>query len=400
MTAPTEPAASSAYRLLLRTAKAVAAVVVLAVAAYLAVRVLVTVAPMTMAIIAALLLTALIGPLVRPLKRTVLPKSLAALTGVIALLTVVGGSSYLIGRRAANQLDDLQAQVVQGAERVRQTLDTLPGLNESRLDDITARVVQGLRSALPSPYAGVTTATQTLAAILLAIVLLFFFLRDGEQIWTWLTRLTPAAHRTDVNRAGRAAWHTLSSYTHGIVAVAAVDAVGIGAALFLLHVPLALSLAVLTFLSAFVPVVGATVAGAAATLVTLVTNGTGDALLVLGAVIIVQQAEGNLLHPIIMRRAVRLHPVVTLLAVTAGTLVGGIAGALIAVPVCAVAYHAVLGYRQPEPDPTSTGEPPGVDKEDGRPTDRPGPDSGTRQPETEVTDRQESASPKAEEPAS
>ena len=148
-----------------------------------------------------------------------------------------------------------------------------------------------------------------------------------------------------MDRAGRAGWQTLISYTHGVVAVAAVDAIGIGAALFILGVPLAASLAVLTFVSAFVPIIGATVAGAAAALVTLVTNGPRDAVIVLIVVIVVQQAEGNLLQPFIMRRAVRLHPVVTLLAVTAGTLVAGIAGALIAVPACAVAYHAVLGYR-------------------------------------------------------
>ncbi|WP_212990843.1 AI-2E family transporter [Actinoplanes auranticolor] len=324
---------------------------VLALAVYVVAQVLYRVAMMTMAIIVALLVTALIAPLTSWLKRIRVPASLAAFSGVAGLLAVLATASYLIGRRAAGQLDDLQAQVIQGADRLRQTLvDTVPGLDRAQVDDIAARMVQGLRHALPSPYSGVTTATETLAAVLLAIVLLFFFLRDGDRMWRWLTGLLPASRRSDIDRAGHSAWQALTSYTHGIVAVAAVDAVGIGAALFLLDVPLAMSLAVLTFLAAFVPVIGATVAGAAATLVTLVTNGTSDAVIVLVVVIIVQQAEGNLLHPVIMRRAVRLHPVVTLLAVTAGTLLAGIAGALIAVPACAVVYHAILGYRTADLD--------------------------------------------------
>jgi predicted PurR-regulated permease PerM len=340
---------------LLRAGAAAAAILVLAAAVYAGFRILAVVAPLTMAVVAALLLSALIHPFTDRLKRTRIPDSLAALTGVVGLLAILVASSYLIGRRAADQLDDLQTQIVEGAGRLRETLlDVLPGLDRSRLDTITAQLVQNLREALPSPYAGITTATETLAAVLLAIVLLFFFLRDGDRMWSWLTGLVPARRARDIDRAGRSAWRALTSYTHGIVAVAAVDAVGIGAALLLLGVPLAVSLAVLTFVSAFVPIIGATLAGAAATLVTLVTNGPRDAVIVLVVVIVVQQVEGNLLQPVIMRRAVRLHPVVTLLAVTAGTLTAGIAGALIAVPACAVAYHAILGYRASDSD----GEPP------------------------------------------
>ena len=358
------------YDQLLRIGRVTAVFLVLAFAAYLVARVLTRLLPVTMAIVAALLLSALIGPIVRVLRRIGLPRSVAAFLGVVLLIAILAGASYLIGRRAAGQLDDLQSQVVQGIGRLRQTLlDTLPGLDQHRLDQIAGSLVQALRDALPSPYAGVTSATEVLAAILLAVFLLFFFLRDGDRLWSWITGLVPGRWTGRTDQAGHAAWRTLSSYTHGIVAVAAVDAIGIGAALLVLHVPLALSLAVLTFLAAFVPIIGATIAGAAATLVTLVTNGTRDALLVLAAVILVQQAEGNLLHPIIMRRAVRLHPVVTLLAVSIGTLVAGVAGALIAVPLCAVVYHAVLGFQGREPgDQGDRGEPdpPGDEGRDSR----------------------------------
>lgn len=127
--------------------------------------------------------------------------------------------------------------------------------------------------------------------------------------------------------------------------VALVDAVGIGTALVLVGVPLALPLALLTFLAAFVPIVGATVAGAAAVLIAFVSNGVADALLVLVAVVVVQQVEGNLLQPLIMGRTLRLHPVVVLITVTAGILLGGIAGALVAVPVTAVGHRVVTTLR-------------------------------------------------------
>lgn len=352
MTDSNDPRDPARLTPLLRAAAVAAALLVLCLAGYVVVRVLARLAPLTMAVIASLLLAALVAPMARRLRQARIGQTLAAVLAVLLLVGLVTAASYLIGRRAANQLDDLQQQVVQGVDRLRRTLlDALPGLSPAQLDQITSELANGLQNALPSPYAGVARATEVLAAVLLTIVLLFFWLRDGEQIWSWLTGLVPARRRAATDRAGRSAWQALGSYTHGIVAVAAVDAVGIGAALVLLRVPLALSLAVLTFLAAFVPIIGATVAGTAAALVTLVTNGTRDALIVLAVVIIVQQAEGNLLQPVIMRRAVKLHPVVTLLAVTAGTLVAGIAGALIAVPACAIGYHAVRSYRSFETPP-------------------------------------------------
>lgn len=154
-------------------------------------------------------------------------------------------------------------------------------------------------------------------------------------------------------------WRVLARYARGMVVIAAVDAVGIGVALLVIGVPLALPLALLTFVAAFVPVLGATVAGAVAALVALAANGPMDALLVLAAVIAVQQAEGNLLEPLIMGHALRLHPAVVLIAVTAGALTAGVAGALIAVPLTAVIYRVsrtVLTHdSRARPDPAPAG---------------------------------------------
>ena len=145
---------------------------------------------------------------------------------------------------------------------------------------------------------------------------------------------------------------TLARYVRGVVVVALIDAVGIGTTLLVLGVPLWVSLTLLTFLGAFVPLFGATVSGAVAVLATLVTNGTTDVVLVV--VLVVQQLEGNVLHPLIVGRTLRLHPVVILVAVTSGTLLWGLAGALLAVPVVAVIYQVgeyVRHHRVPSPRP-------------------------------------------------
>jgi predicted PurR-regulated permease PerM len=184
-------------------------------------------------------------------------------------------------------------------------------------------------------------AVEALGAAALTLVLLFFLLKDGRSMWSWLIGHVPARRRGRIEPAGAAGWDALSGYVRGTVIVAAVDAIGIGAALLIVGVPLALPLILLTFVAAFVPIIGATVAGAAAVLVALVANGPVDALIILAAVIIVQQAEGNLLEPLVMGRAVHLHPAVILLAVAAGTVLAGVAGAIVAVPVVAVAYRVI-----------------------------------------------------------
>jgi putative heme transporter len=177
---------------------------------------------------------------------------------------------------------------------------------------------------------------EVLAGIALAIVTLFFLLRDGPTIWAWCRRLFPPQARTDVERIGERAWTTIGGYLQGVSIVAAVDAVLIGLALWLLGVPLVLPLALLTFVGGFFPIVGAFTAGFAAAMVALVTNGLTTALLVIAATIVVQQLEGNVLQPLVVGGAVELHPLAVILAVAAGGILWGIAGAFLAVPLAAV----------------------------------------------------------------
>ncbi|HEY6744356.1 MAG TPA: AI-2E family transporter [Mycobacteriales bacterium] len=340
-----------------------ASVLVLGLALVLLLRLLMRIAPVTFAVVGAVLLAALLQPLVTGLRRLRLPAALAALAAVAALLGVLLGAAALIWRRAGDQLPDLRSRLADAVERIRTFLVEGPlSLDTEQVDRLADDLVSRLREVAPSPYAGATTAVETVGGLLLAVALLFLLLKDGERMWMWLAGLFPVGVRDRVDRAGREGWTTLTSYVRGTVLVAAIDAVGIGLALLLLGVPLTLPLVVLTFLGAFIPIVGATVAGAAAVLVALVTNGVTDALLVLAAVVAVQQVEGNLLQPFIMGRALRLHPLVILVAVSAATLLGGIPGAVVAVPVVAVCYRVASSLRSEEPaeaDDHPAGQPAG-----------------------------------------
>ena len=294
------------------------------------------------------------------MRRLRAPAALAALGGVLALLVLLGGAGVFIWRRVSDDLPELRAALADAVDRVRGFLVDGPlSLDAGQVDRQRDDLVRRQQENAPTPYAGATTALEVVAAVLLAVVVLFLLLKDGGRIWGWVVHLVPDDQRARVDDAGRQGWGALTAYVRGTVLVAAVDAGGIGIALLVLGVPLALPLIVLTFLGAFVPIVGATVAGAAAVLVALVGGGLTDALLVLGAVLVVQQMEGNVLQPLIMGRALRLHPLVILLSVASAGLLGGIAGAVAAVPVVAVTYRVAASLLSSRPRGSPVPDAPG-----------------------------------------
>jgi len=181
----------------------------------------------------------------------------------------------------------------------------------------------------------------------------FFLLRDGRRIWRFLVSLLPTGARPALAAAGEASWVTLVSYVRATILVAFIDAVGIGLALLILQIPLAFPLTALVFLGAFIPIIGAAVSGTVAVLVALVTAGWVKALLVLAAVILVQQVEGHVLQPFIMGRAVAIHPLAVIVAITTGLILAGIMGALVAVPLVAVLNTGIrrLVHHRNEPPP-------------------------------------------------
>lgn len=303
----------------------------------------------------AVLLTALLSPLAGRLRRAGAPRALAAMLALFFLLAVPVGIGFLLWARLGNQVQDLRPAVAAGINDIRTWLTTGPlSLDTTQINNLRHQAVDFIERGLPAPSAGARTALHVLTSLALALFTVFFFLKDGERMWQWVLERTAEQHRRQVDGAGRRAWDVLTGYVVGVTVIALIDAVLIGAGLLLVGVPLWVSLTLLTFVGAFVPILGATVSGAVAVLVTMVSNGTGDAVIVLVVVLVVQQVEGNLLQPLVMGRAVHLHPVVTLVAVTCGTLLFGISGTVLAVPVVAVTYGVAEYLRKEQCSPAVT----------------------------------------------
>ncbi|MEV6601097.1 AI-2E family transporter [Actinoplanes sp. NPDC051346] len=344
--------------------------ILLVAAAYLLLRVVALLRVVIIPVAVAILLAALFQPVAAAFVRRGVKRSLAAgLVLVLALLLVFGGLSLII-RTFIAQIDTLSTQVSDGINEVQDWLARGPlHVTDAQLSQYVERAQQAIsenQGALTSgALSTATTVGEVVAGFFLVLFALFFFLRDGGQIWSFLCRLLPREARVATARAGHYSWHTLVSYVHATVLVAFVDAVGIGIGLFILRVPLALPLAALVFLGAFVPVIGATITGAVAVLVALVANGPVSALIVLAIVIAVQQLEGHVLQPLIMGRAVALHPLAVILAIATGIVVAGIVGGLIAVPLLAVLNTAIRYLvRHPSGEPTPDRESPGTEPTD------------------------------------
>ncbi len=297
-------------------------------------------------LVVALLLSALLQPTVGWLRAHGVPRSLAAAVVLIGGILVVSGTLTGVISAFVNGFPDLSRNVEQGIGQIQQWLQDGPlHVSDRQLNDglnAATKWLQENRESLTSgALSTATTATRVLADFFLVLFATFFLMRDGRGIFNFLVSLTPVEARDPLTDAGNASWTTLVAYVRATVLVAFIDAVGIGIAVAVLRVPLAFPLAALVFLGAFIPIVGATLSGAVAVLVALVTRGWLVALLVLAAVLVIQQIEGHILQPLIMGRAVALHPLAVIVGIGTGVVVAGIVGALIAVPLVAVLNTAV-----------------------------------------------------------
>jgi predicted PurR-regulated permease PerM len=276
-------------------------------------------------------------------------------------LLVVAGIITLVVNRVVAGFGDLTAQVSQGLTQVQQTIVRTFPVTQNQLDQLVSRAQEtlGSQSALTSGAISTAgTVSEVLTGVLLTLLTLFFFLKDGRSIWLWGIGLLPRPARPYLDEAARRSWRTLVSYVRATIAVALIDAIGIGIALVLLGVPLALPLAALVFIGAFIPIIGSLIAGSVAVLVALVSQGLVVALLTLGAVVLVMQLEGHVFSPLLLGRAVRVHPLAVVLSIASGLLLAGVFGALIAVPIVACLnvggtylVHRHDGPRPPEPRP-------------------------------------------------
>ena len=236
------------------------------------------------------------------------------------------GSSPLIVFAVRNQWQRLADSAAEGFDDLQSWLDDLPfPIDQDQITAARDSIVDFVTSAEfgAGALAGVSAATEFVAGTVLVLVVLFFFLKDGDRIWAFFMRPFHGERLERGRRVGVTSVKVLGGYVRGTAIIALVDAVVIGVGLAILQVPLALPLAVIVFLGAFIPLVGATVAGILAALVALVANGPIVALIVVAIVIVVNQVEGDLLQPVVMAQSLKLHPLVILIALTAGTILGG-----------------------------------------------------------------------------
>ena len=299
----------------------------------------------TIPLVIALLFAALASPMADALHRSGLPRAIAAVLTVVFGLGLVSLLLTFVGQQIAQGFSDLSDQVVDGLGEIRTWLREGPlQASDSQISDWISQAQQAIASSNDEVVARATEVgtalTYVLAGFFIVLVATYFFLADGDRIWAWVVRLFPRAARTRADSSGRAAWFSVTKFVRATVLVAFVDAVGIMLVAVLLKVPLAFAIGVLVFVTAFVPIVGATLSGAVAVLVALVAQGPVVALLMLLGVIVVQQVESNVLQPFLMGRFVSVHPLGVLVAIGAGVVVAGIAGALVAVPLVA-ALNAV-----------------------------------------------------------
>ncbi|MFE5242399.1 MULTISPECIES: AI-2E family transporter [unclassified Streptomyces] len=292
-------------------------------------------------LIVGLLLTTLTWPAARFLRRRGWPATLAASLVTVLFLLVAAGTVALIAVPVADQSGELTDGVVEGIQRVREWASGPPfniGDDEitGALDTAIARLQDSLGSMVTTVVTGVSTVVNGVVTAVLAIFLMFFMLKDGAKFLPWLSRQLPGRLATDIPVVAARSWSTLCEFVRSQAYVGLLDAVLIGIGLWIVGVPLVLPLAVLTFVSAFVPIVGALFAGFVAVLIALVSNGVTDALIVLAIILVVQQLEGNVFQPMIQSRGLGLHAAVVLLAVTLGGSLAGIVGSLLAVPVAAL----------------------------------------------------------------
>ncbi len=314
----------------------------------------------------ALILSALLLPAVDALHRHRCPRGLAVFLVLLGGLGSIGGVLAFVGSRLVSGLPELFGQVAGSIDALRRWLTDGPlQMSERQVEDLGNSAIAALQEHQVRLTNGLVatagTTTQLVTGLFVTVFALVCFLHGGRDIYRFVTAVFPASMRDRIRDSGVAGYTALTSYVRATVVVALVDAVGIGAGLFILGIPLALPLASLVFFGAFIPFFGAVVTGFLAVVVAFLAKGWIYALLTLAVVLAVQQLEGNVLQPLIMGRAVALHPLAVLIALSAGAVIAGVVGVLLAVPALAFADRCIRALRASrteasEPTDPSCGE--------------------------------------------
>lgn len=341
--------ADSLGRVGIRSAQVLLILAVAVVSVYALMQIKLLVIP----VLIALILAAAIGPFVNMLRRRGVPGAAATGIAFVALLVLLAGVSTVIYFSVRSQWTELAQQASSGLDELENFLRTGPvPIDQEQLDQAREGIIQFATSSQVRSGAitGLSVVTEFITGTILMVVILFFFLKDGAKIWNFFLRPFKGEREAKLRRVGSRTLEVLGGYVRGTAIVALVDAVAIGAALLILQVPLAFPLAIIVFMTAFIPLVGATVAGILAALVALVANGPVVALIVVAVVVAVNQLEGDFLQPVVMGKSLQLHALVILMALTAGTILAGIVGAVLAVPLAAVAWAIIQVWTAEDPD--------------------------------------------------
>ncbi len=323
--------------------------IVVAAAVYLVFIGIARVQLVAIALFVSLVFSALLAPLVNLLNRWI-PRWLAVLLSIVVAIVVVGGAFTWIGTQVAGQSSSLANQFSGGVDKIEQWLRTGPfHVNSTDLQNAVNEAKAWLNAhkgqAVGEALGRAGVALEVVTGLALAIFCSVFFLHSGEKMYAWGLGQTPRDVRRRWDKAARAGWKTFAGYTRGIVLVAASNGILVAIALSILRVPLALPLALLVFFMTFIPLIGAPIALAFATVVALAARGPLIALIVLILIVVIGQIEGHVLQPLIMSRAVSLHPIVVAISVAAGAVLAGVVGAVVAVPIVAVCWSVFMSLR-------------------------------------------------------
>lgn len=306
-------------------------------------------------LIAALLITVALAPPARRLRRFGWPPLLATWAVFLGFLAIVAAAVALVVPPLADEFSRLPATLDDGVDRVQKWLieDSPLPVDRPRLEEMQSQLGDVLRRSVASPggfvLRGAVLFVEVLAGLILTLVLTFFFIKDGERFQRAAMAALPEERRVLVGRLAARAWHTLGGYLSGAALLGAIEAIIMAVTLGVVSAGLILPVVVLTFVAAFIPFVGAAVAGITAVLVTLVTAGLVPALIVGAVALVVQQLDNDLLAPVVYGKALNLHPVVILLAVAGGASLGGFVGAFLAVPLTATIVNVAAEAREPAP---------------------------------------------------
>lgn len=295
---------------------------------------------------AALLLTALLEPLAERLRKHGWGPMASTWTALLAAIIVVAGLGVLITNRVQAEYPSLVIQVRHTSVQVEAWLAGPPfhlhtANVESIFDNVTRYLSQHRSAVEGTVVTGGRIVAEALAGLVLMFFVTFFLMKDGERIWRWLTSPFRPANRERLDRAGHAAWKAIVYYIRGTVVVAAIHAIVMAITLTVIGAPLAAPLALLMFVGAFIPIVGALVAGALAVLVVLAAKGLLYALIVVVVLVVMNQIESHVLQPQVVGKMLHLHPLAVILVLAVGGVVAGIFGAMIAVPLTAAVSRAI-----------------------------------------------------------